>query len=279
MSDMLPPAFQFSQNSLQDYVDCARRFELRYAIDQKWPAAESEPIDRHEHFMEQGKHFHLLVQRHLSGIPADALTPRDELLAGWWDAYLAHPIADLPQEQRLPELNLSATIAGQRLTATFDLLAFEPAKRAFIVDWKTNHKRPKQSILEARLQTRVYPYVLVEAGAHLFGGEIAPEQVSMIYWFANYPSDPQRFEYDAGQHAANRDYLSGLITEIVAHDEEIWPLTEDERRCKYCVYRSLCDRGVQAGQFGEWDEDVLDLDPEAVSDFDFDLDSVDEIAF
>jgi hypothetical protein len=278
-SDLLPPAFQFSQNSLQDYVDCARRFQLRYVIDQKWPAAESEPIDRHEHFLEQGSKFHLLVQRHLSGIPTEALTPHDPLLAGWWQDYLRHPIADLPETVRLPELNLSTPVAGQRLTATFDLLALEPGQRAVIVDWKTSQRLPHRDTLAARLQTRVYPFVLVEAGTHLFGGPIAPEQAAMIYWYANYPTQPQRFPYDAAQHAANREYLSGLIESILAHDEEEWPLTEDERRCKYCVYRSLCDRGVEAGPFGEWDEDVLDIDPEAVADFDFDLDNVEEIAF
>ena len=73
--------------------------------------------------------------------------------------------------------------------------------------------------------------------------------------------------------------LTGLIEEILARDEEEWTLTADERRCKYCIYRSLCDRGVEAGPFGEWDDDVLDTDPEAVADFDFDLDNVEEIAF
>lgn len=277
--DLLPPAFQFSQNSLQDYADCARRFQLRYVVEQKWPAAESEPIDRHEHFLEQGRNFHLLIQRHLSGIPAEALTPRDSLLAEWWDNYLHFPIDDLPEPVRLAELNLSTTLAGQRLMATFDLLALEPGERAVIVDWKTSQRLPKRDLLAARLQSRVYPYVLVEAGAHLFGGQIAPQQVTMIYWFANYPDQPQGFPYDGEQHAANRDYLSGLIEEILARDEAEWTLTDDLRRCKYCVYRSLCDRGVEAGAFGEWDEDVLDADPEAVADFDFDLDNVEEIAF
>jgi hypothetical protein len=278
-ADLLPPAFQFSQNSLQDYVDCARRFQLRYVVEQKWPAAESEPIDEHEHFLQMGSRFHLLVQRHLSGIPAEALTPRDPLLGEWWAAYLEHPLADLPEAKRLPELNLSAPLAGQRLTATFDLLALEPGERAVIVDWKTSHVLPKRETLAARLQSRVYPYLLVEAGAHLFGGDIAPEQVAMIYWFAQFPDQPQRFPYDAAAHRANREYLGGLIEEILARDEDVWKLTADERRCKYCIYRSLCDRGVEAGPFGEWDADVLDADPEAVADFDFDLDNVEEIAF
>ena len=45
----LPPTFQFSQNSLQDYVDCPRRFQLRYLLRQPWPAVESEPLSEYEH--------------------------------------------------------------------------------------------------------------------------------------------------------------------------------------------------------------------------------------
>ncbi|MEZ4661776.1 MAG: PD-(D/E)XK nuclease family protein [Caldilineaceae bacterium] len=36
-----------------------------------------------------------------------------------------------------------------------------------IVDWKTTRKRTEPSILRQRLQTLVYPYVLVEASAKL----------------------------------------------------------------------------------------------------------------
>ena len=71
----LSPVFQFSQNSLQDYVDCQRRFQLRYILDQRWPAAESEPIQEHEHFVEQGSQFHLLIQRHLLGLDPASLHP------------------------------------------------------------------------------------------------------------------------------------------------------------------------------------------------------------
>mgnify|MGYP007064289961 CR=1 FL=1 len=38
----LPVDFQFSQNNLQDYLDCARRFELRALRRLAWPAAQSE---------------------------------------------------------------------------------------------------------------------------------------------------------------------------------------------------------------------------------------------
>lgn len=269
----LPPVFQFSQNSLQDYVDCARRFQLRYVVGQRWPAAQSEPIEEHEHFLDQGTEFHLLVQRHQLGIPAEKLTPDDPLLGKWWNAYLDHPPSGLPDALRLPEIQLSAVIGKQRLLARFDLLAIAPGERAVVVDWKTTRNRPARQTLASRLQSRVYPFVLVEGGTHLFGGPIRPERVGQVYWFAEDPARPEIFPYSAARHDENRTYLADLIAAIMAHDEEVWPLTGDERHCRYCVYRSLCDRGTRAGPFAESDLDAGE------ASFGFDLDEVEEIAF
>ena len=36
--------FRFSQGSLQDYVDCQRRFQLRYVVNQSWPDVQAEPL-------------------------------------------------------------------------------------------------------------------------------------------------------------------------------------------------------------------------------------------
>jgi hypothetical protein len=269
----LPPVFQFSQNTLQDYVDCARRFQLKHVLGRQWPAVESEPIEEREHFIAQGAQFHLLVQRHLLGIPEEQLRPEDPLLLRWWEAYLHQPPPDLPGGLRLPEAQMSAPVGSERLLARFDLLAIEPGTRVVIVDWKTIHRRPDRRLLAARLQTRVYPFVLVEAGAELFGGPIRPEQVELIYWFAEAPGDLQIFFYSAELHEENRAYLSGLIAEVTSHHEEVWPLTDNTNTCQFCVYRSLCDRGVQAGDYREVDSEVDDFD------FDIDLDSVEEVAF
>lgn len=273
--DGLPPTFQFSQQSLQDYVDCPRRFQLRYVLGQQWPAVEAEPITEHERFIEQGAEFHLLVQRHLLGIPAEKLTPRDPLLARWWDAYLHYPPPNLPATQRLPEILLSASLDTQRLMARFDLLAIEPGVRVVIIDWKTTRRRTARRMLAERLQTKVYPFVLVEAGAYLFGGKIEPEQVSLTYWFAEEPQNPETFQYNAAQHEGNRAYLTALITEVVGNRQEVWPLTTDTGQCRYCLYRSLCERGDRAGQVGEGD---LDTEGDEF-DFEFDLGSLEEVAF
>lgn len=271
----LPPVFQFSQQSLQDYVDCARRFQLKYVLGQRWPAVEQEPVEEREDFLERGSQFHLLVQRHLMGIPVEKLTPQDEQLKRWWDAYLDYPLPDLPTTHRYPEMMLSTPLGDQRLLAKFDLLAIDPGERMVIVDWKTSQKRPDRQRLARRLQTRVYPFVAVEAGQQLFGGAIEPDQISLIYWFAETPLKPEIFSYTTGQHQENLTYLSDLIQEVLGRDDEIWPLTGNQQFCHYCIYRSLCDRGVQAGRIGE-----IDVDDDDVSfDFEFDLDQIDEIAF
>jgi hypothetical protein len=271
----LPPVFQFSQQSLQDYVDCARRFQLKYVLGQRWPAIEQEPVEEREDFLERGSQFHLLVQRHLMGIPIEKLTPQDEQLKRWWDAYLDYPLLDLPTTHLYPEIMLSTPVGDQRLLAKFDLLAIDPGERMVIVDWKTSQKRPDRQRLARRLQTRVYPFVAVEAGKQLFGGTVEPEQISLIYWFAEAPLKPEIFTYTFDQHEENRTYLSDLIQEVLNRGDAEWPLTGNRQFCHYCIYRSLCDRGVQAGRMGE-----IDIENDVVSfDFEFDLDQIDEIAF
>jgi CRISPR/Cas system-associated exonuclease Cas4 (RecB family) len=265
----LPPDFQFSQSSLQDYVDCPRRFQLRYLLRLAWPAAEAEPALENERYLQQGAAFHRLVHQHTLGIPPERLsgTVVDEDLCRWWHNYLAQPLDSLPSS-RYPEVVLSAPVGGHRLVAKYDLVAVEVGRRAVIVDWKTNRKRPRRGWLVARLQTRVYPFLLARAGSHLNAGQpLQPEQVEMIYWFSNFPADPERFAYDAARYRAEEVYLSSLIEEIQGLGDGDFPLTAQERRCRYCLYRSLCQRGIRAGALDEAEEES-----EVRDDFDISLD-------
>jgi len=299
----LPGSFHFTQSSLQDYLDCPRRFQLRYVLDQPWPAVESEPLIERERLADLGRRFHQMAQRHTVSLPVEqiAASAQDADLARWWWNYLNVPPRDLPSAVRRAEVTLTAPLARPlllpapslsqaweregvggwarargRLTAKYDLLALDPGHRAVIVDWKTERKRPARTQLAARTQTRVYRYVLVEAGAALNGGRpIEPEQVTMVYWFAAFPAEPEVFRYDSAQHAEDAAFLSGLVEEIAsagigmpAHAEAEWLKTDDEKRCHYCTYRSLCDRGTTAG-IG--DETEVDLDIE--------LEKVEEIAY
>ncbi len=274
---LLSDDFQFSQSSLQDYFDCPRRFQLRYILQQPWPAVETEPLLEHERYAEMGRRFHQLIEQHVAGLPLETLTASvtEPELARWWQNYLHTPpqdVFDLPA--RRAEAVLFAPVAGYRLAARYDLLAIEPGEQAIIVDWKTERKKPLRKHLAARMQTRVYRYVLVQAGQSLNNNApIRPEQAQMVYWFAEFPAEPEVFSYSAGQHADDSAYLAGLINEIAQRNDEVFALTDNAKHCQFCVYRSLCERGAaaSASQAGEDDVERENLE--------FDWAEVEEIAY
>lgn len=276
----LPQNFQFSQSSLQDYVDCARRFELRYIQHLKWPAVQAEPIIKHERHMQQGAIFHHLIHQHQLGIPAEMLTrsANEDPLNRWWAAYMNDRfIAALP-DQRHPEIVLSGPLGKGRITAKYDLLAIQPGERVIILDWKTSKHKPKRSQLAERLQTIIYRYLLAEAGADLNGGApIPPEQIEMVYWFAEDPANPERFAYSTAQHNDARERLASLTNEINTRKD--FDLTTDTHRCKFCTYRSLCDRGVKAGNLEDMTASTPIDEPGDTLDFDLDFDQIAEIEF
>ncbi|NDJ60406.1 MAG: PD-(D/E)XK nuclease family protein [Chloroflexi bacterium] len=277
---MLPADFQYSQSSLQDFADCARRFELRYIKQLHWPAVESQPIEEREEHAVRGQLLHRMIHQHQIGLTPDELTStiRDDLVAEWWATYLASALTDLPA-RRYPEIALSAPLGDHRLVAKYDLLAIDPGVRAVIVDWKTSLRKPSRERLARRLQTIVYRYVLVLAGTALNGGvPLQPEQVEMRYWFAQFPEKPEIFTYASDQFRADGESLAALVADIQGRAADAFALTEDRRLCQFCTYRSLCDRGEKAGNFFDVDvEDEPNTSPEL--DFGLDLDQVAEIEF
>lgn len=265
-----------SQSSLQDYVDCARRFQLRYLERLSYPAIESEPALENEKHLQEGEHFHRLVQQYLIGIPSEQIAKLANTvnLQRWWENFLNSP--DLTGLQNLSglyaEATLSAPLGRYRLLAKYDLLAIGDGK-AVIYDWKTYRRRPRNERLSARMQTRVYRALLVHAGAHLNNGQpFSPEQVEMVYWFAEFPNEPARFPYTSAQYKRDWDTLVRLAEEIQSASS--YPLTDDHTKCLYCPYRSYCDRGVRAG-----DVDQAEAESEAEELFDVNFEQIGEIAF
>src|SRR5512143_2637063 len=90
--DMLA-RFEFSQSSLQDYVDCRRRFQLRYLQRVAWPAIQAEPAREFERHIQRGERFHRLAQQYLVGVPVEKLDRMasadvDENLQRWWQNFI-----------------------------------------------------------------------------------------------------------------------------------------------------------------------------------------------
>ncbi len=273
MPPKLPESFLFSQGSLQDYSDCPRRFYLRHIAQIVWPAVEAEPMADYERRQEEGLVFHRLVQQHLLGVPAENLTPlaSDGELGLWWQNYLSTPLG-LVDYTLHTELALSSQVGRHRFMAKYDLVVVRDSQ-ALIYDWKTYSRRPSEEQLAARWQTRIYRLLLIEAGAALNSGNpFRPEQTDMIYWFAAFPSEPARFHYDEAQMRRDRAALKTLVDEISSARD--FPMTGDRNMCRFCNFRSYCDRGRQAGQGLE-----SDSDSNVDAPFEMNLEQIAEVEF
>lgn len=291
MESILSSDFVFSQSNLQAYVDCPRRFWLTYVQQLPWPAVEAGPVQAQEYVMRLGESFHRAVQRAEIGIDTDLIAAQlEDPLDLWFAAYLRHRPNDLPTNEVNVESVLTTPFQADengpifRLAAKYDLLAIDPSERAIIVDWKTTRHRTDPLRLRRRLQSQVYPYLLVEASASLPWGPLTPEQVEMRYWFTAEPDNPVILRYDTHQHQANHKTLQRLVGQIISGQGEAdFPKIPDtdanrNRVCAYCTYRSRCDRGIYAGFLDEAAEaEEMFLEPE--TELEISLDDVQEIAF
>ena len=271
----LPNSFQFSQSNLQDYLDCPRRFELKYILQYKWPAPISEPVIEFEHHIQQGIYFHQMVQQLLSGIALEQLSaPPDDLdLMMWWQNFINHPPYEEPGQLMLPEYRLSIPFLEFRLVAQLDLILMEPSGHVIIFDWKTTRSHPKRQSVLKRVQTRLYPMILAKAG--LRHQTIDPNDLSMKYWYAGFPEKPDEIIYSHGLYQADQDYIHSLVQTILDTQPGLFELTPDLKKCAYCNYRSLCERGEKAGDLNGLNDETNLED----QDIDFDFKSTPEIAF
>lgn len=271
----LPEDFMFSQSGLQDFVDCPRRFQLKYLLKQRYPAQEVDDMLEFEARMAQGQTFHQLIHQHQIGIPAEVLQARiqDNEVGEWFQTYLKNGLDGIP-EKRYPEKTLTLPISNYGLLAKIDLLAIGDSIK--IIDWKTSNFIPKAETLAYRLQTRVYLYVVAKGVAYLTqGNTVKPEQIEMIYWYSKHDGETRKIAYSQEQFEADDAYLQQLINDI---DNTLdFPLTDDITRCKFCTYRSLCDRGREAGALSEYES--VDYDENDLEDFELDFDQIAEIEF
>lgn len=269
--------FQFSQANLQDFQDCRRRFYLRYIEKLSWPAIEAEPALLNEKLIQQGADFHRLVHQFFLGVPIKTLSQMTsgENLKVWWDNFLTN-LPAVSSSQLFPERVLTTHLAGYGLLAKFDLVALREEDKFLIYDWKTSQKPGRRSWLTERLQTKVYPYVLAKAGYVFLNGErINPENIKMIYWYANKPDESVMFDYDQEIMNEDEQFIVKLIKEIETLNEiDDFPLTEDRTRCWFCEYRSLCNRGENAGSV----QDLKDVNQTRI-DASIDFDQIQEIEF
>lgn len=263
--------FTFSQSSLQDYDDCPRRFQLRYIDKVQWPAVETAPMMENERRQIEGQIFHRMVQQYFIGLPEEKITllASTDNLRRWWENFITLG-PKRTSGLNFTELSLASHIGKHRIIAKYDHVAVKPEVAITIYDWKTYLKRPKRIWMADRYQTRVYLSLLHRSKDKFLNlGNTELENIEMIYWYAEYPDTPEKFEIQETQSSKTWEALEQLISEIDARQS--FPMTENEKLCSYCVYRSFCERGINAGEI-----DGIDIVP--IID-DIDLEQIQEIEF
>lgn len=244
----------FTQSRLQDYVDCPYRYWLRYVEHIESPSFQAQPVQEYEKAIERGTIFHRLVHQSLLGVPEEMIARHidDERVRQWWTRFLHEGLRDLPL-RRLPEITLIARLGDVPVAAKLDLLALEPG-RIVIVDWKTMRK-PAFDRLEARMQTKVYRWVVSQAAAELLKCPVQPEEIKMRYWFAGDPTPEIEFSYSHEEMIADEHEIYGLIQKI-KQDEE-FRRTDNLSICRVCAYRSISRPEQPMSELSELEDDDL----------------------
>ena len=268
-----------SQSNLQDFSECPRRFELKIIDNISWPAAYLEPLSQLEQATDIGNKFHQLCHQFFTGIDQDSLshTISNPDLKIMWEKFSTFA-KDLQDENRFSEIILSTPFLGHQLIAKYDLLLKTNYGKFIIYDWKTSSRKPTRTLLSQRYQTFLYPFIFVKSGNSIFNSEQTfPKNISMNYWYPMSSDPEETFPYSDTLYSENTAHLTQVISQIDGYinSGKPFPLTNDRKLCGKCVYRSLCERGIQASKLDLFTE----IDGEDLSGVYFDLDNISEIEF
>jgi hypothetical protein len=235
--------FLFTQNNLQTYLDCPRQFELRYLLKQECPPISTTAQATSRKFTALGSQFHQLVHRHFIGLPIDEYIDQqvDPQVLAWWKQFTSSNPLPLNLSLKLPELSLTCSIENARLLAKLDLLVATSDQKLIIFDWKTSPHLQSAENLRTRVQTRLYPFVVSKVG-HFGDTTYLPDQVMMVYWFANHPEHPVLIPYSSQQQQVDQSYLSNLIREIRSLPIGEFQKTSLRQRCDYCDFFLICHK-------------------------------------
>ncbi|MFQ4136562.1 PD-(D/E)XK nuclease family protein [Nodosilinea sp. PGN35] len=233
-----------TQGHLRLLEICPRRYQYTYLEHHTVPT-DPAMVERQR----WGTEFHRVMQQRDLGLPVEDVLQSDAALGAAVQSLLtAAPelFVSPPEGFRQSEHRRTLAFNGYNLTAIYDLLVMGPTG-AQIIDWKTYQHPPQPAQLARDWQTRLYLYLLAETSP------LAPEQVSMTYWFvappltqaAPKPPSSIAIAYTAAQHRRTRadlqrltDTLSALL--LVASD--LPKVDANLGYCTQCPFAVRCQR-------------------------------------
>lgn len=251
---ILPEQFIFTQSNLQSFVNCPYQFYLRYIQHFQWPAAETMDMLQYEADRMAGSRFHQLVHQSFLGVPLNKLSQManndpDSRVSVWFEAFTTTFHEKLPGAL-FPEHTFGAFLGKHELTAKYDLLQYH-GNRFTIYDWKTSRKRPAKAWLAGQLQSLVFPLVLAlhleELGEHF-------SEIRMVYWEANEPQNPFIFSSTPDTLIRDKATILSLMQQIASLNLAEFCKTQDLQPCRFCRYRSYCNRGVLPAHYDDFIE-------------------------
>ncbi len=244
-----------TQGHLKLLEICPRRYQYSYL--------EPVPVPTDPAMVERqrwGTEFHLVMQQRELGLPIEAFLREDAALDAAVNGLLvAAPDLFAAEGFRQSEHRRTLPFNGYTLTAIYDLLVLGPAQGQ-IIDWKTYQRPPKQAQLAKDWQTRLYLYLLVETS------ELAPQQVTMTYWFVAPPGakaaavSPSSISiaYTVAQHRrteADLQRLTDRLTALMATANDLPKVDVAQGYCAHCPFAVRCQRSQE--RYGSDGEMVL----------------------
>ncbi|MGF1537324.1 MAG: PD-(D/E)XK nuclease family protein [Elainellaceae cyanobacterium] len=227
---------RLSQGHLNLLALCLRKFQYVY-LDQIGGMAAETPQQA------WGSQFHQLMLQQDLGL---SVLPAEPDLARCFSALQSSaPQLFDPALDRQSEYRLSVPLENHSLVVVYDRLVLA-GNRATIYDWKTYARPPTADQLAQSWQTRLYLYVLAEAGPY------PPEALSMIYWFVRLTPDhpaPRSvsLSYSAAQHRQTHVDLTDCLRQIdqglAQYPQRPFPkLPPTAAACETCPFAVCCDR-------------------------------------
>jgi hypothetical protein len=203
----IPQLFQLSQAHLNCLTTCPRKFQYLYLDQLNSPQSPEQQVRQ-----ERGARFHWLMQQQELGLRITPFLHQDCHLQRWFQAFTQAP-PQMQAGERLSEHRQSLRWQNYLLVAVYDLLILGE-QQAQILDWKTYPQPQNLRSLQASWQTRLYPFILVEAT------DYSPSQVTMTYWFAE--ANPQSQDhsltlpYSEALHRQTRRDLAQILDQLTA---------------------------------------------------------------
>ncbi|MGM0419463.1 MAG: PD-(D/E)XK nuclease family protein [Bacillota bacterium] len=257
--------FYFSQTALKTYLNCPMAFRRRYIDRLIWPPDYNQNHEKQE-LIEIGRRFHVLASRYFLGIGKQEyqqIRPENKKRLNSLKEYL--PIKQ--GIRYLPEHELRNQENGIRLMAKYDLLYIKPQSGEVIIyDWKTGREMPDYNKFSEDLQTELYLFLFSQAGDKYYPERFKIDNLKMIYWNPDYPTEEVKVTYSSGDFRQAEQYLTGLVKEILSLDYEEYADRKNEESCIYCEYRPIC-KGQTAESSPVFEEDLeLELDWEMLEE-------------